>query len=112
MKAGASTSVQRRIWSALGDVVIVDVFAYDTARSSSATDEGDNMATRSGVGFSEKSVSVDAGAEAARTAMTAAGIDRCDLAIVFTTSKHDPAKIRDGIRSVVGPNARVIGGYG
>jgi len=49
--------------------------------------------------------------EAASAAMAEAGVDACDLAIMYSTSKHDPAELRDGVRSVIGPEARLIGGY-
>jgi hypothetical protein len=44
-------------------------------------------------------------------AMAEAGIDKCDLAIMYSTPKQDPAELRDGVRSVIGPTARLIGGY-
>jgi len=69
------------------------------------------MATRAGVGFSENPKSKTAGMEAASAAMAEAGVDACDLAIMYSTSKHDPAELRDGVRSVIGPEARLIGGY-
>jgi hypothetical protein len=69
------------------------------------------MATKVGVGFSENPESKDTGSEAARAAMAQAGISRCDLAIVYSTSRHDPPQLRDGVRSVIGPTARLIGGY-
>ena len=68
------------------------------------------MATTAGVGFSENSNSRLAGAEAARTALREAGAEAGDLVIVFATSKHDPVLLRDGVRSVVGPGARLFGG--
>jgi len=43
--------------------------------------------------------------------MAQAGVSRCDLAIMYSTSKHDPAQLRDGVRSAIGPEARLIGGY-
>lgn len=69
------------------------------------------MATKVGIGFSENPKSHEAGAEIARTAMAEAGIDKCDLAIMYSTPKQDPAELRDGVRSVIGPTARLIGGY-
>src|SRR5512139_3404693 len=69
------------------------------------------MTTKAGVGFSENPKSREAGAEAARAALAEAGISACDLAILFSTSKHDPAQLRDGVRSVIGPAPRLIGGY-
>lgn len=69
------------------------------------------MPSRAGVGFSEKSLSYEAGVEAARDAMAEAGTSHCDLAILYSTARHDPAQLRDGVRSVIGPAARLIGGY-
>src|SRR5512139_1562184 len=69
------------------------------------------MTTKAGVGFSENPKSREAGAEAARAALAEAGISACDLAILFSTSKHEPAQLRDGVRSVIGPRARLVGGY-
>ena len=69
------------------------------------------MASRAGVGYSENSSSGQAGAEVARAALADGGLDHCDLVLVYATEKHDPAQLRDGIRSVVGPKARLIGGY-
>jgi hypothetical protein len=39
------------------------------------------------------------------------GVSSCDLAILFSTSKHDPAQLRNGVRSVIGPTSRLVGGY-
>ncbi len=69
------------------------------------------MATQAGVGFSENPRSREAGAEAAGAALAEAGVEACDLAIMYSTSKHDPTGLRDGVRSVIGPKARLIGGY-
>ncbi|MDQ4045409.1 MAG: FIST C-terminal domain-containing protein [Chloroflexota bacterium] len=68
-------------------------------------------ATRAGVGYSENPNSQEAGAEAARAALANAGIERCDLALLFTTSKHDPHAVLDGVHSVIGPDTRLVGGY-
>ena len=73
--------------------------------------DGGPLATAAGVGFSDNPRSRDAGAEAARAALEQAGSNRCGLAIVYATGKHDPTLLRDGIRSVVGPGPRLIGGY-
>ena len=70
------------------------------------------MSTHVGVGFSEKSSSLEAGKEAAGNALEKAGVKDCNVAILFSTSKHDPKQIRDGVRSVLSPNTRLIGGYG
>ena len=69
------------------------------------------MGTRAGVGYSEKPRSWEAGAEAAAAAMASASAQQCDLAIVYSTEKHDPVQLRNGLRSVIGPSARLIGGY-
>lgn len=69
------------------------------------------MPTRAGAGFSENPRSREAGAEAAGAALAEMGAGACDLAIVYSTSRHDPAELRDGVRSAVGPKARLIGGY-
>src|SRR5215470_2805455 len=69
------------------------------------------MTTRAGVGFSENPRSWDAGAEAATAAMASAGVTACDLAIIYSTEKHDPVQLRNGLRSVIGPSAHLIGGY-
>lgn len=66
---------------------------------------------RAGVGHSENANSMEAGAEAARAALAQAGTETCDLAMMFSTSKQDPTQLRDGLRSVVGPRTRIIGGY-
>jgi hypothetical protein len=70
------------------------------------------MSTHVGVGFSERASSLEAGREAAGIALEKAGIKEGELAILFSTSKHDPTQIRDGVRSVLGPKTRLIGGYG
>ena len=69
------------------------------------------MATKVGVGFSDSPESQDAGMGAASTAMAQAGLSRCDLALLYSTSRHDAARLRDGVRQVIGPDARLIGGY-
>ena len=67
-------------------------------------------ATRGGVGYSELPNPLEAGAEAARRAMAQAGVDVCDLVFLFATAKQDPVAVRDGVRSVVGRSARLMGG--
>ena len=66
--------------------------------------------TRAGVGFSERSSSREAGIEAARAAVDQGALSECDLVLMFATSKHDPVAFRDGVRVVVGPDARLFGG--
>jgi len=69
------------------------------------------MGTKFGVGYTENPKSFEAGAEMAKQAMSEAGIEKCDLAILYSTSKQDPFQLGDGVRSVIGPTARLIGGY-
>ena len=69
------------------------------------------MSSSAGVGYSEKIDSVEAGTEAARAAMDQAGSSSCDLAMLFSTSRHDPGKLAQAVRSVIGEKARLIGGY-
>jgi hypothetical protein len=73
--------------------------------------EEENMATKMGVGYSDNPKSIDAGAQAASAAMTEAGAHGCHLAIIYSTSKHDPGQLRDGVQSVIGTASRLIGGY-
>jgi hypothetical protein len=65
---------------------------------------------RAGVGFSELPDSRQAGADAAGSAFGQGSLDACDLVLMFATSKHDPVAFRDGVRSVIGPRARLFGG--
>lgn len=67
--------------------------------------------TTAGVGFSKVDDSFQSGAEAARQALDEAGGGTPVAAIVFTTTSHDAAKLREGIRSVIGHDARIVGGY-
>lgn len=69
------------------------------------------MATKAGVGYSNKTSSKEAGAEAAKAAMNQMGGGKTNMCMIFTTSKHDPAAIREGVRSVIGPDAQIAGGY-
>lgn len=70
------------------------------------------MSSQAGVGFSENVDSHKAGEEAARGAMKQLGREDIDLAILFSTARHDPYKLREGIHSVIGSKARLFGGYG
>lgn len=69
------------------------------------------MATRVGVGYSEDTKSHEAGAEAARAALRDADVTASNLVLLFATEKHNPQRLRDGVRSVVGAAPRLIGGY-
>jgi hypothetical protein len=69
------------------------------------------LSTKAGVGFSKQTESKEAGIEAAKAALSQSGSAKADLVILYSTSKHDPAKLSEGIRSVVGDKARMIGGW-
>lgn len=65
---------------------------------------------RAGVGFSEIPGSSEAGRVAALAALEQAGTERCDLALVFATTKHDPAGLVEGVRAVLGTQVPLFGG--
>lgn len=65
---------------------------------------------QAGAGFSETPDSSDAGREAAQAAIAQMGSERCDLALVFATTKHDPSRLREGVRTVLGPEVPLFGG--
>ena len=44
-------------------------------------------------------------------AMEQGRIRRADLVLLFSTVKHDPERLRSGVREVVGDSARIMGGY-
>lgn len=69
------------------------------------------MSTKFGVGYTENPKSFEAGVEMAKQAISQAGIEKCNLAILYSTSKHDPVQLGNGVRSVIGTNSRMIGGY-
>ncbi len=69
------------------------------------------MKTKVGVGYSENPDSKMAGIEAAQMAMQEAKIDSCNLAILYATSKQDPVLLSEGVRSVIGSDSRLIGGF-
>lgn len=69
------------------------------------------MSTTFGVGCSDISRSRDAGIAAATAALADARLTDCDLALLFSTARHDPVALRDGVRDVIGELPRLIGGY-
>ena len=69
------------------------------------------MMPQVGVGYSELEDSFAAGQEMARAALAGGGLDHCHLALLFSTCQHDPQGLRDGVRSVIGPAARMAGGW-
>jgi hypothetical protein len=82
-----------------------------TVKANGVGQAATGRATRVGVGYSENPASRQAGADAARAALEAAGVETAGLALVFTTSKHDPRAVHEGVRSVLGPETRLAGGY-
>ena len=63
-----------------------------------------------GVGHSDNPDSRAAGAQAATMALAGAGrSDACDMVLLFSTSRHDQAQLREAVASVVGP-APIVGG--
>lgn len=70
------------------------------------------MSTQIGVGFSDLSDSRAAGISAAQSALANAGTTRADFALLFSTGKHDPQRLSDGVRETLGAGCRIFGGYG
>lgn len=68
------------------------------------------MTTKAGVGYSINPDSKKAGYEAANAAMKEAGAEKCDLALIFSSSQQEPKKLRDGVREVIGSEAKLTGG--
>ncbi len=68
------------------------------------------MTATAGTGFSDHVDAFEAGAEAARAALRQAATDRVDLVLLFGTAKHDPERLRDGVRSAVGAEPLLFGG--
>ena len=60
------------------------------------------MSTRVGVGESKDTDSLKAGVEAAQGALAQAGVEKCDLVLLFATVDHDQARVLEGVRSVTG----------
>jgi hypothetical protein len=69
------------------------------------------MPTHTGTGFSNSPDSFRAGAEAAAAALAQAGVDHCQLAILMTTSRHQPQQFLAGVRAALGPLPQLLGTY-
>lgn len=69
------------------------------------------MTTQAGVGYSERSDSFSAGQEAAGAALREMGGGSCDLALLFSTSAHEPRALARGVRAAIGEGPRLLGGY-
>ena len=67
--------------------------------------------TYAGTGFSSRTDSFRAGAEAAAAALDQAQVRTCELAIIMSTSRHNPQQFLAGVRAVLGPQPQVLGTY-
>ena len=64
-----------------------------------------------GVGFSDNPESDAAGIQAAAMAVLQAGRkDTCDIALMFSTARHDQVALRRAVASVIGDSAPIYGG--
>ncbi len=68
------------------------------------------MSTKCGVGYSEQANSYEAAVAAAKEALEKAGVEKPSMVLFYTTSKHNPEQTAAGIRSVIGTEAKLIGG--
>ncbi len=66
---------------------------------------------KTGVGKSLSKDSYEAGREAATKALVQGNLGCPALALVFCTIKHDPRKFGEGVRSVIGADCLLVGGY-
>ncbi len=62
------------------------------------------------IGWSEREESFEAGVEAAQRALGCGTVSADDIILLFSTSFHDPLALRDGIISILGTEASLIGG--
>lgn len=71
------------------------------------------MASKFGVGYSEQVDSDRAATEAIQAAIAqiGGGNPSVQLALIFSTSRHNPQQIHQAIRAIVGEQTRIIGGY-
>jgi len=67
------------------------------------------MATKTGIGFSNKTDSFAAGQEASLKAIDDIGSSVLNVVIIFCSGKHNPQHFLDGVRSNTG-NTQLIGG--
>jgi hypothetical protein len=66
---------------------------------------------KAGVGYTENPDSKKAGEEAAKAALAELGSNTPDVVMLWHTAKHNPHQFHSGVRQVVGPKARIVGGY-
>jgi len=70
------------------------------------------MGSKAGVGYSEKTDSFQAGADAAKRAVDKMGGGTPDLVMMYQTAKHNPQQFHKGVTSIVtDKNTKIIGGY-
>ncbi len=69
------------------------------------------MGTRAGIGYSEETDSHEAGVEAAQSALERFDGETIDQALLFSTSRHDPAILARAVKSVIGETVPLMGGY-
>jgi diguanylate cyclase (GGDEF)-like protein len=64
-----------------------------------------------GVGYSDHPDSAKAGRQAAESAIRMGGLRKpCDVALLFCTSRHNPALLREAVASVIGSKVPIYGG--
>ncbi len=66
--------------------------------------------TKSGVGYSEKVNSNEAGTEAAQQALASSKISGRKVALLFSTAKHNPKELLSSVLSVLGADTKIYGG--
>ncbi|MDR2925583.1 MAG: FIST C-terminal domain-containing protein [Azoarcus sp.] len=66
---------------------------------------------RVSIGYSENPDTSTAGTQAALDALNHAGVQRrCDMVLLFTTSRHDAQLLHDAVASIVGHETPIVGG--
>ena len=68
------------------------------------------MGSKAAVSYSIDRDSYKAGKEMSHGALSNAGINKCDFALVFASSEHEPSKLLDGVKSVLGTDTQILGG--
>ncbi len=63
-----------------------------------------------GVGYCENPDTLTAGREAAREALHGLAGANCDLVLLFSTSRHDAARLRSAVAEVIGAAVPIVGG--
>ena len=64
-----------------------------------------------GIGYSDNPVTIYAGVQAVEMAIKQAGRkDPCDLALLFSTARHDQSVLREAVASIAGKSVPIYGG--